>query len=69
MGEENAISKEELNAEFLVGPVTIAKFPNSVSRLSLNDRILHLIVAYKIRPFGIEHVLVTLEEMWFMYHI
>lgn len=67
--EENAIFEENLDAKFLVGPITTPKFSNSVSRLNLNNRILHLLVSYIIRPFGSKHSTVSVEDMWFMYHI
>lgn len=69
MGEEDFLSKEEQNVEFFVRPTTFVKFPNSASRLSTHDKILHLIVSHNIKPFKTKHATMITKEMWFMYHI
>lgn len=69
INEKNAISEEELKGEFLVGPITFVKYPNSNTRLDVNEKILHLLVAQILRPFNYKSNTVTFKDMWFMHHI
>lgn len=69
MTKENVVLKEELLMKFMVNLATIVKFPNSPTRLRVNDRILHLIVKSTLRPFGLKITKVTIEKMWYVHHI
>lgn len=63
------LTEQKLENEMFVNLLTNTNILNSWSRLTLMDRIFHLIMCHTLRPISSKYSTIFTKDLWFMHHI